>query len=776
MTVVALTFLLTIPGGSLAPSQGASGAPVGPVPPAHGEAGPAASDGVARADVSPLAPRNWTLWNITDPTARVWEAMAYDPADGYLLMFGGDVENYSTLLAPSNDTWEYRNQTWTEVCSGTKAVPVCPVSPPAGPASMTYDPAEGYVLLVDTNGDSWAYRAGLWQELNATGTPAICYGSSDCGESAAPMTYDPRTGQVVLLSPSGRTWAFANGSWADLGADTTAGIGYQDVLYFDPAYSTLVYVDGSATEAYLYNGSAAWTPLSLGPASGTRPPGFTPSCASSSYMGAGAYDPTLGGVVAVYFSSCYTTGTTWVLKDGSWSNATSQVGPTPPAGDWRAMAYDDADNYSVLFDGENVSASGPEEFNQTWSLLDPLNTSVTATPTNLEVGQDLTLLWRAVGGLRPYSTQLTGLPQGCAVPGNGISEACAPTTAGNYAVQVNVTDPAINESVSAVTPVTVFPGLSATAQVSATATTAGYPISFSSSIAGGRPPYSPRWTFGDGTSSAAQNASHDYGAPGTFVANFSVTDALGVTVAYTSIRVTVNGPLVLSATANRTVVDAGMSVAFSADPHVGTPPYSANWSFGDGSAGANGLGVSHTFGRSGSYSVVANVSDAVGDTQDRTIVITVNPILTAEVAVNESAPRNGTYVTFTAAAVGGTAPFSYRWTFGDGSHGGINGSSPAEAFSHRYLNPGNYSVELVVTDALGAVGEGSLNVSVRAPTNGNGSAPPTPGPALSELELVGLVAGAGLAVVAAAAIVVVLRRRHPKNRGPPSATGSVPPE
>ncbi len=52
-------------------------------------------------------------------------------------------------------------------------------------------------------------------------------------------------------------------------------------------------------------------------------------------------------------------------------------------------------------------------------------------------------------------------------------------------------------------------------------------------------------------------------------------------------------------------------------------------------------------------------------------------------------------VHFSAAASGGTAPYEYRWTFGDGEE-----ASGAEV-DHRYLWPGTYEAVATVTDALG---------------------------------------------------------------------------
>jgi PKD repeat protein len=353
-------------------------------------------------------------------------------------------------------------------------------------------------------------------------------------------------------------------------------------------------------------------------------------------MGEGDFDPTLGGVVAVYYSPYCWYGTTWLLKEGNWTNVTALVGSTPPAGEWRTMAFDDADNYSLLLDGENVSASGPEEYNGTWALLDSLAADLVATPTVLEVGQNLTLDMGVDGGLRPYTIGVSGVPPGCSSPTNGVLEVCGPTAAGNYTIWVNVTDPAANESVTVASALTVFPKLAATARAATPATTEGYPANFTASVSGGRGPYDAVWSFGDGSSASRLDASHDYGATGTYLANFTVSDSLGVTVRVTDVSVVVNAPLLLTATSNRTVTDAGAPVSFTANPLDGTPPRAVSWAFQDGTPNASGASVNHTFVVTGMYRVVVTATDSAGATQHDAINVTVNAAPAATLAVNDS--------------------------------------------------------------------------------------------------------------------------------------------
>ena len=65
-------------------------------------------------------------------------------------------------------------------------------------------------------------------------------------------------------------------------------------------------------------------------------------------------------------------------------------------------------------------------------------------------------------------------------------------------------------------------------------------------------------------------------------------------------------------------------------------------------------------------------------------------------------------VTFNCDPVGGVAPFSYVWDFGDGTQG------PLDQPSHTYTVPGTYTATCQVTDADGQVGSISVDLAVLA--------------------------------------------------------------
>ncbi|MHB1988456.1 MAG: kelch repeat-containing protein, partial [Acidimicrobiales bacterium] len=92
--------------------------------------------------VTPAA--TWTKQSpVTSPSARHGASMAYDPATGNMVLFGGGSGDLPPIL--SGDTWNWNGTTWAQQSPAT--------SPPARfGASMAYDPATGNMVLFGGEG------------------------------------------------------------------------------------------------------------------------------------------------------------------------------------------------------------------------------------------------------------------------------------------------------------------------------------------------------------------------------------------------------------------------------------------------------------------------------------------------------------------------------------------------------------------------------------------------------------------------------------------------
>jgi len=79
--------------------------------------------------------------------------------------------------------------------------------------------------------------------------------------------------------------------------------------------------------------------------------------------------------------------------------------------------------------------------------------------------------------------------------------------------------------------------LSAKIVASATSGVAPLVVNLAGSANGGASPYSYSWAFGDGATSTAQNPSHRYSSPGSYIAILTVSDSRSIKTS-ASVRIT----------------------------------------------------------------------------------------------------------------------------------------------------------------------------------------------------------------------------------------------
>ena len=230
----------------------------------------------------------------------------------------------------------------------------------------------------------------------------------------------------------------------------------------------------------------------------------------------------------------------------------------------------------------------------------------------------------------------------------------------------------------------------------------GQQITFTATASGGTSPYTFNWSFGDGSTGTGSTTTHTYPSPGSYNVILNAKDTGSPQQTATSQQtVTVTSPLpsplTASFTYNPSSPQTGQPVSFTGSASGGAPPYSYSWSFGDGSTGA-GASVTHTYSSAGSFTVALTVKDSSSPQQTATsqqsiTVSSTHPALTSSFTYSPSSLQTGQVVTFTASASGGTAPYTFGWTFGDGSTG--TGSSAA----HSYASTGTFTVTLTVKDS-----------------------------------------------------------------------------
>ena len=235
-----------------------SGVPVPPLSPGLSCSHPTTVSNYSCPEV-PASPRlsssaNPTWSNLTTgvaPSPRDGFVTTYDAADGSVLLFGGATLPGGDYLS---DTWTFRSGVWSNIT----ATAGTPPSPRVGYA-MAYDAADGYVILAGGQSpigtqlsDVWEFHGGQWSELSASGFPASLQNS--CGVQAA---FDTTDNFTMFLGAScnggatgGAAMAYEGGSWTNPDLNQTTGPnapvpGYEEgALANDPQLHGLVFFGG----------------------------------------------------------------------------------------------------------------------------------------------------------------------------------------------------------------------------------------------------------------------------------------------------------------------------------------------------------------------------------------------------------------------------------------------------------------------------------------------------------------------------------------------------
>jgi hypothetical protein len=259
----------------------------------------------------------WT--NITGelsraPSPRSDAGIAYDDADGYVVLFGG-MTGYNAGM-PQNDTWKYHDLQWTNISTSRSPAP-------RGTLAMTYDAADGYVLLfggcarldcsVAVFNDTWTFHAGVWTPLPGSVTEPPGRGSSW-------LTYDPADNYVLLFG--GRdagstrfadTWTFAGGRWTQRSPSLSPSNRLWDSMAFDPSMGKVVLYGGDffgnfMNDTWTY-GAGNWTDLTQ------LLPGGPPSLGDAGMVYVAGWNAVLLFGGQSFFPE--TSGETWLLLSSS---------------------------------------------------------------------------------------------------------------------------------------------------------------------------------------------------------------------------------------------------------------------------------------------------------------------------------------------------------------------------------------------------------------------------------------------------------------------------
>ena len=204
----------------------------------------------------PGAPTIWDQQSPpTSPAARWGAVMAYDPATGNMVLFGGA----DTSGTHFSDTWTWDGTTWTHQSPAT--------SPNARDAAvMAYDPATGNMVLFGGFGSGYHADTLTWDGTTWTQqTPP----TSPPARDGATMAYDPGTGNMVLFGGDGGsgylsdTWTWDGTTWTHQSPATSPPARWGAVMAYDPATGNMVLFGGLGSG--LFSETWLWTLTAVQP-------------------------------------------------------------------------------------------------------------------------------------------------------------------------------------------------------------------------------------------------------------------------------------------------------------------------------------------------------------------------------------------------------------------------------------------------------------------------------------------------------------------------------
>ncbi|MCI4336658.1 MAG: hypothetical protein L3K17_05615 [Thermoplasmata archaeon] len=684
----------------------------------------------------------------TAPLNRSSVPMAYDAADGYVVLTGGLCQSSGTYIGPHlcNDTWTFSAGNWTNVTttSGTQ--------PNAGYGPIAYDSHDAYVLLLCYPDYTSTFVGGKW--TNRTGSvgtaPSILGGGS--------LVDDPSMGYVLwdlvtqpapsYPQPWNFDWSYQNGSWTNITGPTPVPVDAGVADTYDAADHYVLRVGILATNdvtglSPYWN----WTNTSSVGGTGFSITGFTASPATLDVGGTTTLTVTYSGGTGPY-NFTYSSMPPGCAS-GSSNASSRRCAPTTPGNyDISVVASDARGNRSAASLSLHVNAA------LALSGFD-------ASPANLTLGSRTLLDVSTVGGTAPLSYSYAGLPVGCATQSIPLLP-CQPSGAGNYSVSVNVSDAAGDGVLGFATVHVAAAGGHGAPLVSSFAAAPSALVLGNTTnltvVATGATPLS--YAFSGLPAGCVSANSSTLSCTPTSTGTYSVTVvvldvhhnatsvATNVTVypagggAGLAVRAFTTSPgtvLVNGTTYVQVVASGGVGpLAYS---FSGLPP---------GCASANVSTLACTPTAPGVFGVAALVTDAAGHHAGvRTILDVIElagaaPEISALVAtpaivlINES-------LTLVVAVGGGELPLTFA--FAGLPVGCQNVNAPVLTCQPTTI--GNYSVSVNVTDAAGRAARATTEVSVRGPSQAIGA--PSPGP-IAPSSSFGPLIDAGLAVAGAALV------------------------
>jgi PKD repeat protein len=166
--------------------------------------------------------------------------------------------------------------------------------------------------------------------------------------------------------------------------------------------------------------------------------------------------------------------------------------------------------------------------------------------------------------------------------------------------------------------------------------------------------------------------------------------------------------LFVSIQASKTAGTTPLSTTFTSTIQGGVSSYTYSWTFGDG-ATSSAANPSHTYTSIGTYTAKLIVADSKGQSASDTTTVSVTALpLTVSISAEKTSGTASFTASFTSTVNGGTTPYTYAWTFGDGA------TSSSTNPDHTYTKAGTYTAKLIITDKNGQTASDTITITVNS--------------------------------------------------------------
>lgn len=308
-------------------------------------------------------------WGGSSLPPRAGASVIDDAADGQVVRFGGGTESGQGCIA-LNDTWALAGLNWTNVSDLSPAAPTPRLS-----YAAVYDSTDGYALLFGGNfsgfgtelSDTWGYSAHPYNWSGAHGSSnnstsrltALLQATPAYGVAPLSVSFSARAAGGI--GPYRYSVVFGDGSAPETGGPNfthsyaTAG-SYLAVVTVTDAINASVHAQQAVSVLSSWQVAHQWVDLE-----NSTP--VAPSIRSSAAM---VYDPAIAAVLLFggYSPSVVAFGDTWEYAHGTWADLGASLAAAPPARWGAGISYDAHDAVVVLFGGRNVTSL----LNDTWTF------------------------------------------------------------------------------------------------------------------------------------------------------------------------------------------------------------------------------------------------------------------------------------------------------------------------------------------------------------------------------------------------------------------------